>query len=71
MQRSNTRLLVLVTAYMEDVSGVRCRAWALMVPAEDGREAPKEENENAAFISSSTKRLYQGSDLCSWAELSV
>lgn len=49
MQRSNTRLLVLVTAYMEDVSGVRCRAWALMVPAEDGREAPKEENENAAW----------------------
>lgn len=49
MQMSNTRLLVLGTAHMEDVSGERSRAWVLMVPAEDGREALKEENENAAW----------------------
>lgn len=49
MQMSNTQLLVLVTAYMEDVSRKWSRAWVLMAPAEDGREALKEENENAAW----------------------
>lgn len=43
-------------SYMQDVSDDLCRAWALTVSAGNGREALKEENENAAWREAARKR---------------
>lgn len=45
-------------SYMQDVSEDLCRAWVLVVSAGNGKEALKEENENAAWREA-TRKCYR------------